>query len=55
MENAGQENCRWLLPGDKLPVVWQRGEGPRVIVEYLFPEIIMPKLIQFNDCEKAAA
>lgn len=39
MENAGQKNCRWLIPGDRMPVVWQRGEGPRVIVEYLFPDL----------------
>ena len=39
MENQGQIISGEFSQGDKVPLAWQRGEGPRVVIEYLFPDL----------------
>lgn len=39
MEDKGQQNSRGLTQGDEFLATWQRGEGPRIVIEYLFPDL----------------
>lgn len=39
MENQGHKNSEGLSQGDELPITWQRGEGPRVVISYLFSDL----------------
>ena len=39
MEDKGQENSRELVQGNEFLAKWRRGEGPRTITEYLFPDL----------------
>lgn len=39
MEDKGQENSGEIIQGNEFLVKWRRGEGPRTITEYLFPDL----------------
>lgn len=39
MRDKVQNNIGEYLQGDQLSVTWQRGTGPRVIIDYLFPAL----------------
>ena len=39
MEDKGQENSRELVQGNEFRAKCRRGEGPRTITDYLFPDL----------------
>jgi DNA-binding CsgD family transcriptional regulator len=39
VENQGQIKSGEFSQGDEFPLTWRRGEGPRVVIEYLFPDL----------------
>lgn len=41
MEDQGQENSGELVQGNEFLAKWRRGEGPRTITEYLFPNLTL--------------